>query len=378
MSNFPRRTRSSIAFTLLLIALLAIGLMPAAAQADPTSTPFPPTMIPPAGNPTLIPPLANATATPFSPTMVPPMGSIAPRIEMVGFVSGIGLGIITVNGQAIDTSNAEMNAMPIIGAPVKIEGYVNAEGQIVATEVKTVNLALRGLQPGEIELVGPLTGMTGPRLTIAGIPMDATTAEFGLGVGLGQLVKVHASLNDQGAWVIREVELASADDAANFTDNSSGEFEITGTLDSVDGTTIVVNGRTIDISGAEVSGLLVPGALVKVHLSLVGDQWVAREVELADRSAAGDFEDENDDHGGSSGSGHSGSDDGSSHDINDDHSSDSGSNSGSSSDDSASHDENDDHSGSSGSSGSEDHSGDDHSGHGSDDSGSDDHGSGDD
>jgi hypothetical protein len=250
MSNIARRTRPALALALLLIVLLAVGLAPAAAQ---TATPLP-----------------GTTPAPFAAT-----------IELVGLVQAVGPNTITVNGQVVDTSFAEFNSLITVGAPVKVEGSVNAFGQIVAREVRAADLSQRGMRPGEIEVVGPLTGMTGPRLTIAGLPMDASRAEFGPGVGLGQLVKVHVTLDASNQWIIREIELASADDASDFNTRPAGEFEITGTLQSVSPGQIVVNGLVINTSGAEIKNALVPGALVKVHLSQVNGQWVAREVELA-------------------------------------------------------------------------------------------------
>jgi hypothetical protein len=254
-----------VALALLLIALLVAGIVPAAAQSGPATTPEP------------FAPQPTAMATPFTAT-----------IEFVGVVQAVGPANLTVNGQLIDTTFAQINTPLTVGAPVKVEGSINETGQIIAREVRAVDPTQRGMRPGEIEVVGRLTAMTGPRLTIAGLPMDATAAEFGAGVGLGQIVKVHVMLNAQNQWIVREIELASDDDVTSFSARPADEFEITGTLQTVSPGLIVVNGLLIDTSRAEIKNALVPGALVKVHLSQVNGQWVAREIELAGNDDNGD------------------------------------------------------------------------------------------
>lgn len=307
-----RRTRRHAVLSLVLLTLLIAGLVPAAAQSGTaTSTPLPP-----------------GPAVTAEPNAFP--GATTPQIELVGYVQAVTATTITVNGVVIQTAGAEMNAMPVVGAPVKVEGTILTTGQIAAREVRTVDLTRRGLRPGEIELVGLLTDNTQGRLIVAGLPMDATAAEFGRGVAVGQWVKVHAALNAQNQWIVREVELASDDDRTDFSGRPQGEFEITGTLSEVGADYIVINGQRISTNGAEIKGLLVPGALVKVHLSLVNGQWLAREVEPADRDDDRDFEDDDsrddesrdDSRDDNSGSG-SGSDDSGRDDRGDDRSDDS-------------------------------------------------------
>ncbi len=262
-----RRTARHTALSLALFALLIAGILPAAAQ---TGTPLPPV-------------LPTPSATPIA----------LPVFEMVGLVEAVTATTITVNGQVIQTTGAEMNQMPVVGAPVKVEGFVLTTGQLAAREVKTVDLTRRGLRPGEIELVAPLTALTQTTLSIAGLSMDATDAEIGRMVVVGALVKVHAAFNEQGQWIVREVELADDEDLQD-EDRGDDEFEITGTLTEVGADFIVVNGLRISTANAEIDGLLVVGALVKVHLSIVDNAWVAREVELADRDDDRDFEDDED------------------------------------------------------------------------------------
>lgn len=264
-----RRTGRHAVLSLVLFTLLIAGILPAAAQ---TGTPLPP-----------------VTPTPSSTPIA------MPTFEMVGLVEAVTATTLTVNGQVIQIVGAEMNQMPVVGAAVKVEGFMLSTGQLAAREVKTVDLTRRGLRPGEIELVAPLTALTQTTLTIAGLSMDVTNAEFGRAVAVGALVKVHATLNAQGQWIVREVELATEDDLADDEDRRDGEFEMTGTLTEVGADFVVINGQRISTVGAEIKGLLVVGALVKVHLSIDDGVWIAREVELADRDDDRDFEDEDED-----------------------------------------------------------------------------------
>jgi hypothetical protein len=214
---------------------------------------------------------------------------------------------------------------------------------------------------GEFELTGTLDAIGSGTITINGQLIDISGAEIKNALVPGALVKVHLSLVN-GQWVAREVELAGNDDSSNDSARPAGEFEIYGTISEIGSGYIVVNGQRISTTGAEIEGPLAVGSFVKVHLSNVNGQWVAREVELSDRTS-GDDSSGSDDHGGSDNSGSgsnnsgsddsgsgsnsgSGSDDSGSHDSNDD------SGSGSGSDDSGSHDSNDDHGGDSGNSGS--------------------------
>ncbi len=310
--NFRYSIRHSF-LMLLTGAVLVAGVMPSFAQANqPATTPEP-----------------NAT----------PDSTLIAAVEMVGLVQAVTPGSITVNGQNIDISTAAMTQVPGVGTAVKVEGFVDPSGKIVAVEVRAIDSLHRGLQPGEIELVGPLTAMAARMLTVAGFQMDTTNAEIGPRVGLGALVKVHATLDAQGNWIVREIEIASANDMARSKAGRAGEFEITGTLTEVGDGYIVVSGRQIETTNAEIHGMLVPGTLVKVHLSLVNGEWVAREVEPAASGSDDDSSDDSSDHDESNDSDSydsdddHGSDDSDSYDSDDDHES----------DDSDSHDSDDDH-----------------------------------
>ncbi|MBZ0321021.1 MAG: DUF5666 domain-containing protein [Anaerolineae bacterium] len=230
------------------------------------------------------------------------------QIELVGEIEALSTTTLTINGQVVDISVAELNTTLAVGEVVKVEGTLEADGSIVAREVKSVEEG--ELLPGEVEIIGLVEAFDTDSLTIGGLVIDITTAELedALVLEVGAIVKVHLSLVTDAAgvesWVAREVQDGTYDNSQddnsdnsnddNSDDSPAGEFEMVGTLTSVDGDTIVVSGLTIDIASAEIKGILVEGALVKVHLSWVDGVLVAREVELHD-SRPSDDDDSDDD-----------------------------------------------------------------------------------
>lgn len=202
------------------------------------------------------------------------------------------------------------------------------------------------------EIVGTLDSISGQTYVIDGTSYPlAPNAEVKGTLVAGDRVKVHLVTLADGTLAIREIERAEADDAndddgdENSSDDSSAgavsEAEFVGTLNSVAGTTYVIDGVSYTLAAnGEVKGTLVAGSLVKVHLVTLADgSQVIREIELTGTTGAGSSDDSNDDNSGSDDSGD---------DAGDDHSDD---NSGSSSDDDdhdddnsgSSHDDDDDH-----------------------------------
>ncbi|MCA9913288.1 MAG: hypothetical protein KC496_08055, partial [Anaerolineae bacterium] len=208
---------------------------------------------------------------------LPAFAQTTGEVELVGTVEAMTLDTITVNGQAIDVSTAEINTSVEVGAVVKVEGMLNPDGSISAREV---NAVAEGVQPGEAELIGILTSFNSSTMVVNGQTIDISTAELYPGLTVGEMVKVHAVATADGTWIAREAEPyspAAEDDGTGLP----GEFEITGTLEAVGDGSITVAGQSIVITGAEVKSALVVGVRVKVHVSLVDGVLVAREVENA-------------------------------------------------------------------------------------------------
>ncbi len=197
-------------------------------------------------------------------------------VELVGAIESMSSNTITVNSQTVDISAAEINTALEVGAIVKVEGALQG-GVIVARQV---NAVADGLQPGEAELVGVVESMSGSTLVVNGQTIDISAAEVQAGVVVGETVKVHGIASGANIWQARQVELFQAVDDSS-QQPVAGEFEVTGTLDSIGSGVIVVAGQTISIGSAEINDPLVLGTLVKIHVSVVNGQLTAREVENA-------------------------------------------------------------------------------------------------
>ncbi|MCB9451243.1 MAG: PepSY domain-containing protein [Anaerolineaceae bacterium] len=219
---------------------------------------------------------------------LPVFAQTSGAVELVGVVEAMTLDTITVNGQGIIITGAEINTALEIGALVSVEGTLNPDGSISARQVNPV---AAGVQPGEAELIGVLEHFDSTAMVVNGITFDVSGAELGTGLAVGQMVKVHATWTDSG-WVAREVQLYTpAEDAPGM----SGEFEMTGTLEAIGDGSITVAGQTIMTAGAEIKNMLVIGVRVKVHFSLVNGVMVAREVENATADASSNSNDNMDD-----------------------------------------------------------------------------------
>jgi len=86
------------------------------------------------------------------------------------------------------------------------------------------------------------------------------------------------------------VALAREISEMEFFNSSAGEVEITGVVESYDGSTLVINGQSIVVPvTAEIKGEIVVGQVVKVH-ALVGanDTLTAREIEPVVSDVVGD------------------------------------------------------------------------------------------
>lgn len=139
------------------------------------------------------------------------------EIEIVGVVDAVTATSITLNGQVIDISTAELNDTIAVGAVVKIHLSVAADGTFVAREVE---LAVG--DDGELEMFGTVQALTATTVTINGQVIDISLAEMKDALAVGSFVKVHFSMAADGTLVAREVELALGDDRFDDDGDRSG------------------------------------------------------------------------------------------------------------------------------------------------------------
>jgi hypothetical protein len=141
-----------------------------------------------------------------------------------------------------------------------------------------VTLAQEATTASQVELVGTIDSVTTTSITINQQTIDTSHAEIRITLEAGLRVKVEGNLQPDGQIVAREVKLADIPaDTVNVN-----ESEIIGILTSFEGTTMVIAGQTIDVSGAEIYPGVGVNETVEAKVTLVDGQWIAREVQLAD------------------------------------------------------------------------------------------------
>lgn len=244
-------------------------------------------------------------------------------VEITGAIQAMDTQSITINGQLIQITAAEIKTSLELNKVVKVQGLFQS-GQIIAREVSLPSADDDSPLPGEVEIVGLLSAYDGTSMLVGAFQINVATAQIQAGIQVGNIVKVHASLSATGEWIAREVEAElgsvtsddnsnddnsndnSADDNGNddnSNDNSvnftSGEFEIVGTLDALSGDSATVAGLTFSLTGAEIKGTLIIGITVKVHASMVNGIVVAREIEsyVPGQDDNGNDDNGNDDNG---------------------------------------------------------------------------------
>jgi len=129
----------------------------------------------------------------------------ANQIEYTGVVQAASSASLTVDALVVDITNAQIKSLPVVGAIVKVEGTLNADGSITAREVALVT---KTVQLGAAEITGVVADLTTTQITVAGLSIDISKAEIGTGVVVGAVVKVHATLTTGGTWSATEVRVA--------------------------------------------------------------------------------------------------------------------------------------------------------------------------
>jgi hypothetical protein len=215
----------------------------------------------------------------------------AQTIELVGAIEALSLNTITVNQQVVNTRQAQLNVQLVIGALVHVEGELVPGSGIVAREI---NAVMAGIQAGEAELVGILESVSGSTWMVGGQTVDVSGAEIQSQFAVRQMLRIHAAAIGPNQWRAREIAAVRAGQEDNAPVPAAGEFEMIGTLESIDGTSLTVSGQAVNFTSAEIKGPLVIGTLLKLHVRLENGLLVAREVEPGRYRFSDDDEDDDD------------------------------------------------------------------------------------
>ena len=212
-------------------------------------------------------------------------------VAIVGAISETGGVSLTVNGLAVDISQAQIDATLTlsVGEVVQVEGTLQADGSVLAD---TVSVPQSDLLPGEVQIVGLLTGLDATAAVVNGMVFDITAATVDPTVLPGAVVRVIATPDPStDVWTARELWQVGADEANGAADMGAGMvgtgdvFRLVGTLDEVGDGYVVVAGVTLDTTNAQIEGLPVVGALVAVKVQVSDGVLVAVEVETSGDAA---------------------------------------------------------------------------------------------
>jgi hypothetical protein len=238
-----------------------------------------------------------------------------------------------------------MKAIQFLRAAIVLIGILLSACAPVANSVVPANVG-GGKDLSDVVVSGVIESMTGNQWVISGqtVQVDSTVLRDGL-FAIGDIVKVEASVADDGSVTAQRVETSSAvaavASATSAPENSLSPFdgsaplqvtafdnsgnEAFGTVDAITDTSVTVGGQTYTLSsGFEMKGDIVTGSAVKLHLTLNSDgTFSVSEIELVSPTQVNEdngtddpaTHDVNDDHGGATSS----TDDGANHDTNDNH-----------------------------------------------------------
>ncbi|MGQ0601571.1 MAG: DUF5666 domain-containing protein [Anaerolineales bacterium] len=182
--------------------------------------------------------LASSTTTPVPGTVTPaPTGSATPipsstvvvtpnaKIEFFGTVTAINGAEWAVSGfRVLVTAQTEIEGNPQVGSTVKVEGRLQADGSVLAREIKALlpaNATPTPIIGNEVEFSGTLTAINGNAYIVNGITVLITAnTEVKDALQIGDFVKVHGTAQADGTLIAREIE--KDDDNNGEGDDNSG------------------------------------------------------------------------------------------------------------------------------------------------------------
>ncbi|OGN73611.1 MAG: hypothetical protein A2X24_12735 [Chloroflexi bacterium GWB2_54_36] len=246
-----------------------------------------------------------------------------PSFEFHGLVEAMAADMWTVSGEQV-----QVTVDTVIDADIAAGALVEVKGEVVGGLMVADSIELKENMPGavgvEVEIFGTIESITGTVYVVGGktVNTDAATEITGV-LAVGSFVKVHASLNADGTFQAREIELMTEPAAEPGDDDDQGEdqddqddqdedmdedeVKLTGVLESMTAGIWVVDGVSfvVDLS-TKIEGDIQVGDIVKIkgHVQSDGTTVLAHKIELEDDASTGSDDDseDSDDNSGSSGS----------------------------------------------------------------------------
>lgn len=245
------------------------------------------------------------------------LSELGDELEFVGEVEFISTDEWTIAGLSfVVNSSTEIKGSPAVGDTVKIHASLTTEGSLLAREIEPVEAdntfveddddALPFDLENEFEFVGVVDTIGSSEWVIAGKPLMILPAtEIKDSIIEGDLVKVHAFLNESAELAAREIELALPEDLDEDDMDDDADLKHVGILEEMGEEVWVVSGFAFRVTAdTEIEDELSVGDLVEVYFFASEDDMpIAREIDLEDESDddmddsddSDDFDDDDDD-----------------------------------------------------------------------------------
>jgi hypothetical protein len=185
------------------------------------------------------------------------------EVEITGPVESIAAPNLTVAGRLVQTTaNTEVKrdrsrialADLRIGEIVKVEGMLQADGSLLARQIRALGNPATEPPPGpnDLELTGAIEAISPPNLTVGGksVATDASTeiSRDGARIALtdlrvGEIVKVEGTLQADGSVLAREIETRA--NPANPPPSVPPEAELLGMIEALAAPNLTVAGKVV-------------------------------------------------------------------------------------------------------------------------------------
>jgi hypothetical protein len=197
-------------------------------------------------------------------------------LEFTAPVDGMGPDVWSIGGLAVTIRvETEIAGDPKVGDLVRVQALLSPDG-LSARQIEVVGAAAQAAPAGvpaptddEIEFVGPVAGIGSDTWVIGDRSVSITSqTEIKGAIVVGDMAKVHASLNDDQSLTAREIEPAQPDDLTEADDDRDDldELEFKGIVESIDGETWTVGGLAFRVlPETEVPDVIAVGDFVEIH-----------------------------------------------------------------------------------------------------------------
>ncbi len=151
------------------------------------------------------------------------------EVEFFGKVESIQNGVVVIGGRTVrTTASTEIKGTLAVGLMVKVHATLQADGSYLAREIEPTEAEDMGktstpgaVGSGEVEFFGKVESIQNGVVVIGGRTVRTTAGtEIKGALAVGLMVKVHATLQADGSYLAREIELSQGDDDRSGDDHS--------------------------------------------------------------------------------------------------------------------------------------------------------------